>query len=172
MEYDSRMISKAVILGYKDGFNNIASLVDVGGGTGGMAAQIVKFYLHIKAINYDLPHVITTAPPRDGVTHLGGDTFESIPNADAVFLKWILHDWSDKDCIKILQSCRKAIPEKSGKIIIVDVVLKPDGNGQFDGSCLASDLIIRLTFSGGKERTELEWKKLLEEGGFPTYKII
>ena len=24
---------------------------------------------------------------------------------------------------------------------------------------------------GGKERTELEWKKLLEEGGFPRYKI-
>ncbi|XVE68080.1 hypothetical protein DITRI_Ditri09bG0040600 [Diplodiscus trichospermus] len=172
MEYDSRMISKAVFSGYKDGFNNIGSLVDVGGGTGGMAAEIVKFYPRIKAINYDLPHVIATAPPRDGVTHLGGDMFESIPNADAVFLKWILHNWSDKDCIKILQSCRKAIPEKTGKIVIVDVVLKPDGNGPFDGVGLVSDLLMRLIFSGGKERTELEWKKLLKEGGFPTYKII
>ncbi|XVE68081.1 hypothetical protein DITRI_Ditri09bG0040700 [Diplodiscus trichospermus] len=172
MAYDSRLISKAVISGYKDGFNNIRSLVDVGGGTGGMAAEIVKFYPHIKAINYDLPHVITTAPPLDGVTHLGGNMFESIPNADAVFLKWILHSCSDKDCIKILQSCRKAIPEKTGKVIIVDVVLKPDGNDPFDGVRLVSDLTMRLVFSGGKERTELEWKKLLEEGGFPTYKII
>ncbi|XVF60491.1 hypothetical protein PTKIN_Ptkin08bG0051500 [Pterospermum kingtungense] len=171
MAEDSRIVSKAVISGYKDGFNNIGTLVDVGGGTGGMAAQIVKSYPHIKAINYDLPHVIKTAPLHDGVSHLGGDMFESIPNADAAFLKWILHDWSDKDCIRILKNCRKAIPEKTGKLIIVDIVLQPDGNSRFDDIGLSFDLQM-LVALGGRERTELEWKKLLEEGGFPTYKII
>ncbi|XVF16574.1 hypothetical protein REPUB_Repub10bG0043600 [Reevesia pubescens] len=172
MLYDSRIISKAIISGYKDGFTSIGSFVDVGGGTGGMAAQIVKSYPHIKVINFDLPHVITTAPPHDGVSHLGGDMFESIPNADAVFLKWILHNWSDKDCIKILKNCRKAIAEKTGKLIIVDTVLQPDGKDRFDDIRLACDFTMRLIFSGGKDRTELEWKKLLEEGGFPSYKII
>ncbi|XVF60486.1 hypothetical protein PTKIN_Ptkin08bG0051000 [Pterospermum kingtungense] len=172
MAEDSRIVSEAVIAGCKDGFNNIETLVDVGGGTGGMAAQIVKSYPHIKAINYDLPHVIKTAPPHDGVSHLGGDLFESIPNADAAFLKWILHDWSDKDCIRILKNCRKAIPEKTGKLIIVDIVLQPDGNSRFEDDIgLWFDLLM-LVAVGGRERTELEWKKLLEEGGFPTYKII
>ena len=83
-----------------------------------------------------------------------------------------MHSWSDEECIKILKNCKKAIPEKTGKLIIVDVVLKPDGNGRFDDIGLVSDLTMRLTFSGGKERTELDWKKLLEEGGFPSYKII
>ncbi|XVE68079.1 hypothetical protein DITRI_Ditri09bG0040500 [Diplodiscus trichospermus] len=171
MANDSRIISDAVISGYKDGFNNIGSLVDVGGGIGEMAAQIVKSYPNIKAVNYDLPHVIKKAPHRDGVSHLGGDMFESIPNADAALLKWILHDWSDEDCIKILKNCRKAIPEKTGKLIIVEIVLQPNGNSRFDEIGLEFDLGI-LRGLGGKERTELEWKQLLEEGGFPSYKII
>ncbi|XVE68086.1 hypothetical protein DITRI_Ditri09bG0041200 [Diplodiscus trichospermus] len=171
MAYDSRIISEAVISGYKDGFTSIGSLVDVGGGFGEMAAQIVKSYPNIKAINYDLPHVIMTAPPHDGVSHLGGDMFESIPNAEAVFLKWTLHDWSDEDCIRILKNCRKAIPEKTGKLIIVESVLQPDGNGRYNETDLEFDLTMLLVLYG-KERTEVEWKKLLEEGGFPSYKII
>ncbi|XVF60488.1 hypothetical protein PTKIN_Ptkin08bG0051200 [Pterospermum kingtungense] len=171
MEDNSWIVSEAFISEYKDGFSNIGSLVDVGGGIGGMAAQIVKSYPHIKAVNYDLPHVIATAPPHNGVSHLGGDMFESIPKADAVFMKWLLHNWSDEDCIRILKNCRKAIPEKTGKLIIVDIVLQPNGSGRFDDIGLLLDLHM-LVALGSRERTELEWKKLLEEGGFPTYKII
>lgn len=49
--------------------------------------------------------------------------FESIPHADAVLLKFILHDWSDKDCVRILKMCREAIPsrEEGGKVIIIDI---------------------------------------------------
>ncbi|KAL5864929.1 hypothetical protein ACOSQ3_002443 [Xanthoceras sorbifolium] len=100
------------------------------------------------------------------------DMFYSIPNADALLLKWILHDWDDEACVKILINCRKAIPEKTGKVIIIDVVLQPDGNELFDDTGLAFDLQMMVNNPGGKERTELQWKKLLEEGGFPRYKII
>ena len=62
-------------------------MVDVGGGTGGTVAEIVKAYPHIKCINFDLPHVVATAPQYDGVTHVGGDMFQSVPNADAIFMK-------------------------------------------------------------------------------------
>lgn len=79
----------------------------------------------------------------------------------------IMHDWNDEDCVKILKNCRKAIPEKSGKVIIMDIVLHPS-----DQLGLAFDLLMMAHSSGGKERTELEWKKLLEDGGFPRYNII
>ncbi|KAI9176702.1 hypothetical protein LWI28_006186 [Acer negundo] len=137
-----------------------------------MVAEIVKSHPHIKATNFDLPHVITTAPLIDGVCHVGGDMFKEIPSADAVFMKWILHNWSDEDCVKILRNCRKAIPAKSGIVTIVEIVLQPDGNGMFDELGLVFDLLMMAHTSGGKERTELQWKKLLEEGGFPRYKII
>ncbi|KAK4845694.1 hypothetical protein QYF36_007985 [Acer negundo] len=172
MACTARIITRAILTGYKDGFGCIGSLVDLGGGTGTMVAEIVKSHPHIKATNFDLPHVITTAPLIDGVCHVGGDMFKEIPSADAVFMKWILHNWSDEDCVKILRNCRKAIPAKSGIVTIVEIVLQPDGNGMFDELGLVFDLLMMAHTSGGKERTELQWKKLLEEGGFPRYKII
>lgn len=86
----SKIIARAIISGYKDGFISInGSLVDVGGGTGNLIAEIVKSYPHIKGINFDLPHVISTAPMFDGISHVEGDMFQAIPKADAVIMKVI-----------------------------------------------------------------------------------
>nr|GEZ09861.1 desmethylxanthohumol 6'-O-methyltransferase-like [Tanacetum cinerariifolium] len=79
---------------------------------------------------------------------------------------WILHDWSDDDCIKILKNCRKAISKKTGKLIIVEIVQDPKGEDFFDDMRLTYDLVMFSHFSNGRERTELEWEKLLTEGGF------
>ncbi|GMY07738.1 desmethylxanthohumol 6'-O-methyltransferase-like [Fagus crenata] len=148
MACTAKIVMGVVLEEYKDGFDCLGSLVD-----------IVKAHPHIKGINFDLPHVVATAPIREGVSHVGGNMFEAIPTADSIFMKWVLHDWSDEHCIKILRNCRKAISEKIGKVIIVDIVLEKDNNDIFDDT--------RMTF----DLTELEWKKLLEEGGFPRYKI-
>ncbi|KAF8391384.1 hypothetical protein HHK36_023688 [Tetracentron sinense] len=172
MACTSKITIKAILSAYKDGFQGVRSLVDVGGGTGTVVTEIVKAHPHIHGICFDLPHVVATAPKYPGVSHIGGDMFDAIPAADAIFMKWIMHDWSDEDCVKILKNCRKAIPEKNGKVIIVDVVLQPDGEGLFDNTGLVLDLVMVAHTSGGKERTEVEWKKILEEGGFSRYKII
>merc|ERR1712217_451635 len=48
----------------------------------------------------------------DRLSAVGGDFFadeSGIPcGADVYMLKWILHDWSDSRCLRILQSIRKA----------------------------------------------------------------
>ncbi|KAK6919534.1 O-methyltransferase domain [Dillenia turbinata] len=168
----TKNVMDAVIGGYKDGFADVESLVDVGGGSGWAMAQVAKTFKHIRCFNFDLPHVIAAAPPHEAVCHVGGDMFDTIPKADAIFMKGVMHDWSDQDCVKILKKCREAIPEKTGKIIIVEAVLRPDGDGPFDDTNLALDLVMLAQTRGGKERTEGEWKKLLEEGGFPHYNII
>lgn len=87
-------------------------------------------------------------------------------------VQWILHEWDDGDCARVLRNCREAIPEENGKVIIVDVVLQPDGNGLFDDTGFAFDVHMMVNRTGAKERTELQWKKILEEGGFPRYKIV
>ncbi|KAK1568086.1 hypothetical protein Q3G72_020408 [Acer saccharum] len=169
----NKIVVTAFLSQCKDGgfFHNIRSLVDVGGGNGGAVAEIVKTYPHIKGINFDLPHVVATAPVYDGVSHVGGNMFETIPNSDAVFMKWVLHDWGDEDCVKILKNCRKAIPGKDGKLVLVEIVVEEDGNKTFGDMDLVYDLLMFVLLNG-KERTEQEWKKLLEEGGFPRYNII
>lgn len=55
--------------------------------------------------------------------------------------------------------------------MIVDVVLEPTNNQMFDDTRMAYDLVMMALSSGGKERTELEWKNLLSRAGFPRYKI-
>ncbi|GMJ13048.1 N-acetylserotonin O-methyltransferase [Hibiscus trionum] len=173
MACTAKVVTRAILsTGYKEGLSSIGSLVDVGGGTGSLISEIVKAYPHIKGVNFDLQHVVSAAPPYDGVCHVGGDMFQAIPNADAVIMKWILHDWGDEDCIKILRNCRNAIPRGKGKVIIVDIVVKPDGNGPFDDTRFIFDLVMVAHSSGGKERTEVEWKRILEQGGFRRYKII
>ena len=87
MECTARIVMGTVLAEYRDGFGSLGTLVDVGGGTGGAVAEIVRSHPHIEGINFDLPHVVATAPERPGVRHVGGDMFVSIPSADAVFMK-------------------------------------------------------------------------------------
>ncbi|KAI3930128.1 hypothetical protein MKX01_036649 [Papaver californicum] len=174
MRCSTTTIIDEMLLEYKDGFSGIAgTLVDVGGGTGTIIAEIVEANPHIQGINFDLPHVVATAPDFPGVKHVGGDMFVEIPEADAVIMKWTLHDWSDEDCTIILKNCYIAIrKQKNGKIIIVDCVLRPDGNDLFDKMGLILVVLMMAHTTAGKERTEAEWKMLLNNAGFPRYKII
>jgi hypothetical protein len=87
MACTAKIVMGVVLAEYKDGFGCMGSLVNVGGGTGGMIAEIVKEHPQIKGINFDLPHVVATAPVHQGVSHVGGDMFEAIPNVNAIFMK-------------------------------------------------------------------------------------
>lgn len=79
--------------------------------------------------------------------------------------------------MKILKNCRKAIAssdQKPGKLIMVDLVLldREGSGGLFEDVGVTFDLLMMAHQSGGKERTESEWKVLLEQGGFPRHNII
>ncbi|KAM7263342.1 hypothetical protein ACFE04_001025 [Oxalis oulophora] len=158
------------IIDQYEGLKTVGSLVNVGGGTGQFLAGIVKKHQHIKGINFDLPHVIAMAPELPGVIHVSGDMFESIPSGETIMLKWIMHDWPDMKCIQILKNCRQAIP-RNGKVIIIDIVLQPKVDGFYCPIGLKMDMLM-LGHTGGKERTEDEFKTMLNEGGFSSYKII
>ncbi|CAN1844208.1 Xanthohumol 4-O-methyltransferase, partial [Linum perenne] len=82
----------------------------------------------------------------------------------------------DEYCVEILKNCRKSIPEKTGKLILIEIVLpaaEDDGNDQQEKKVgLVFDLVMFAHGTGGKERTEHQWKTLLQKGGFPRYRII
>nr|AGR85824.1 caffeic acid O-methyltransferase [Hibiscus cannabinus] len=107
---DHSTITMKKILETYDGFDGLKTLVDVGGGIGATISMIVSKYPAIKGINFDLPHVIEDAPSYPGVEHVGGDMFVSVPKGDAIFMKWICHDWSDEHCSKFLKNCYEALP--------------------------------------------------------------
>ncbi|CAJ2675629.1 unnamed protein product [Trifolium pratense] len=162
---NTAIIMKKILECYK-GFRDIKSLVDVGGGHGININMITSKYTHIKGINFDLPHVIQHAPSYPGVEHIGGDMFESVPNGDAIFMKWILHDWSDERCLKLMKNCYDAIPD-DGKVIVLEALLPimPKNEAAWK-SISQMDIVMMNLVPAGKERTEQEFMDLATKAGF------
>ncbi|ESW11028.1 hypothetical protein PHAVU_009G259500 [Phaseolus vulgaris] len=159
------LVMKKVLESYK-GFEGIKRVVDVGGGLGVNINLITSKYPNIHGINFDLPHVIRDAPSYPGVEHVGGDMFENVPKGDAIFMKWILHDWSDEHCLKLLKNCYDAIPD-DGKVIVVEAVLPKitETNNAYK-AISQIDVLMMTQNPGGKERSEEEFMKLAREAGF------
>ncbi|OMO91938.1 O-methyltransferase, family 2 [Corchorus olitorius] len=167
MACDARLAVPAIIEGCPEVFDGVESLVDVGGGTGTALSILVKAFPWIRGINFDLPHVVDVAPKIDGIEYVGGDMFECVPKADAAFFMWVLHDWDDEECIRILKKCREAIPKEKGKVIIVEAVLEEaNQDDKLDFVRLMLDMVMMAHTNKGKERTLKEWRYVLGEAGF------
>ncbi|CAJ1970736.1 unnamed protein product [Sphenostylis stenocarpa] len=172
MQSDTSM-SSLVIEKCKGVFTGLESLVDVGGGTGTMAKAIAKSFPHMHCVVLDLPHVVTGLQGSENLKYVGGDMFEAIPSADAILLKWILHDWSDEKCMNILKKCKEAIMRegKEGKVLVIDMVI--DDEKRDDESVETQFLfdMLMMVLHTGKERSKKEWVKLFSSVGFSEYKI-
>ncbi|XP_024521686.1 caffeic acid 3-O-methyltransferase [Selaginella moellendorffii] len=167
--------SSAVLLDCYKGFASIKTLVDVGGGNGALLCDIRTRYPHIKGINFDQPHVVSQGIASEGVEHAGGDMFGSIPQGDSIMLKWILHNWNDEQCLKILQNCYKSLPAQGGKVIVVEVLLPSEAYqaaSEFELRIgLLLDLVMMVNFNG-KERTFEEYQALAEQAGFNKVHLV
>lgn len=87
-------------------------------------------------------------------------------------LQWILHDWSDEHCLRILKNCYKALPD-SGKLIVVESILPlaPDPNLSSKFVFL-HDMLMLAYNPGGKERTEKELEELVKGAGFASFDLV
>uniref|UniRef100_A0A7N0U694 Caffeic acid O-methyltransferase n=1 Tax=Kalanchoe fedtschenkoi TaxID=63787 RepID=A0A7N0U694_KALFE len=171
MSSPTTLIMKKVLGVYK-GFEGVGVLVDVGGGVGVTLGMIISTYPSIKGINFDLPHVLAVAPSYPGVEHVGGDMFSKVPKGDAIFMKWVLHDWSDEHCCKLLKNCYEALASL-GKVIIVESILPevPDNSVTTNIAC-ELDLLMMAHSPGGKERRLSEYDALAKEAGFSGCQVI
>ncbi|KAG2243794.1 hypothetical protein Bca52824_094359 [Brassica carinata] len=179
MACDTRRVVPRIAGACHDLFEGVATVVDVGGCTGETLGILVKEFPWIKGFNFDLPHVIQVAQALDGVENVGGDMFDSVPKCDAVFIKWVLHDWGDKDCIRILKNCKEAVPPNIGKVLIVESVIREkkktmiveDREEKVEHVRLMLDMVMMAHTSTGKERTLKEWDFVLNEAGFARYEV-
>ncbi|XWS63451.1 hypothetical protein CRYUN_Cryun06bG0098200 [Craigia yunnanensis] len=173
MASDARLVTSVLIHKCKGVFEGLNSLVDVGGGTGTVAKAIADAFPRLQCSNFDLPHVVAGLQGTENLKYVGGDMFEAIPSADAVLLKWILHDWNDEECVKILKRSREAITRhgKRGQVIIIDMVME---NQKRDEESIETQLLfdmLMMVLVTGRERNEKEWAKLFFNTGFSDYKV-
>ncbi|KAM3262966.1 hypothetical protein ACQJBY_053240 [Aegilops geniculata] len=106
------------------------------------------------------------------INFVAGDMFHSVPPAQAVMLKLVLHFWSDEDCINILAQCKKAIPsrEVGGKVIIIDIILGSSTETMSETELLM-DMLMFLC-NKGRQRNENDWSMIFMKAGFSDYKIV
>ncbi len=152
-------------------FGRLASLVDVGGGSGRTLASILAAHPGLHGILFDQESVVRAEATQAilaaaGVAErceiVGGSFFDAVPErAGGYLLKSILHDWEDVDARRILETIHRDAAEDS-ILLVVERVVGP-ANADLEGK--VSDLNM-LARPGGRERSEEEWRALLGSGGF------
>lgn len=159
-------VSQAVAATYD--FSEFKTIVDVGGAQGSLISAIVRSYPHLKGILFDLPEVIATVSVDDNIQPIAGNFFESVPSGgDAYLMRAIIHDWDDEKSLLILKNCHQAMPDR-GKLLLVESILPP-GNEPSPTKLVD---VLMLMMTGGRERTEEEYRSLLRSSGFELTRVI
>jgi hypothetical protein len=160
-------------------FSPCQRIMDVAGGPGAQAIEIGLKYPHLHGIITDLPPVCQVAGEYIRANELEG-RFSAVPadlfegpypaGADVILLGHILHDWNDDHCRTILRNCFEALPP-GGTLLISDTVLAPDFSASSNE--LMKDLLMVVACEpGARERTEAEFRSLLDETGFALAELI
>lgn len=137
------------------------TVVDVGGGNGALLQSLLERRPGLRGIVFDLPETVRDEGAfGDGLSFVAGDFFEEVPAGDTYVLSGILHDWDDERAASILRTILDAAAPGSRLLIVESVI--PPGNERSGAKWL--DLLMLVI--GGKERTEPEWRVLLETTGF------
>ncbi|MFJ7075616.1 methyltransferase [Streptomyces sp. NPDC098781] len=147
--------------------------LDVGGAAGHVVRAMMKADPELHGGVLDLPHIVPAAAEAaraDGMaerfTVVGGDFFEEVPPADLYVLKYILHDWDDDSCVRILKNCASSLLE-GGRVVVVDHLVGAVGE---PGLAPLMDMNM-LGMTGGRERETAEFDALFAAAGLRRVKV-
>ena len=142
-------------------------VADLGGAHGALLAKILAERPALRGVLYERADVIAVAVTnadavlRERCTFAAGDFLERAPRADVHVLSWVLHDWSDADCVRILTNCRAAL-EPGGRVAVVDFVIEPGNDPDF---AKLLDLEMLVITTGGRERTRADFEAIFDRAG-------
>ncbi|HTU50204.1 MAG TPA: methyltransferase [Acidobacteriaceae bacterium] len=160
-------------------FSHAKVVADLGGGGGSLILAVLAIHPDLRGMLVDLEPSVEAAKPRfakDDPSRrcelIVADLMQSVPpGADVYMIKHVLHGRRDPEAITILKNCRAVIPQ-NGSLLIIEFILPPlvsHVDPQLEGH-LMSDLNM-LAVTGGQERSEREWRKLLEVAGFTLTRV-
>ena len=122
----------------------------------------------LRGVIFDLPTVVPHARAeieraglQDRLSAVAGDFFEAVPEADLYLLRYILHDWDDESCIRILRNLRRAL-RAGGRVLILETVIGDIGESPAPPSMDINMMVVL----GGRERRVPEFEVLLGVAGF------
>jgi C-methyltransferase len=150
-------------------FSGFEKLADIGGGHGHLLDAVLEATPGLRGVLFDLPAVIEQLHVRhERLATCPGDFFvDPLPSAHAYVLMEVLHDWSDAECVQILEAVRRAAPTGATLLVIENLL----DEGALDPVGRTLDVIM-LAITGGRERTARELNALVQRAGFADGRVI
>ncbi|MCP2167685.1 O-methyltransferase [Goodfellowiella coeruleoviolacea] len=146
-------------------------VVDVGGGTGRVLAELLTTHPRLRGTLVDLPHAAALAAARfaeqgvaDRASVSGQTFFDPLPTGgDVYLLANVLHCWTDEDSRKIIDQCVASAAPRA-VVVVVDQVMPEQPTGGDQRGLDETDLGLLLLF-GTKIRSEREFRRLGDSAG-------
>ena len=156
-------------------WDEIDTIVDVGGGTGTFLGGVLQRFPNIQGTLFDLPRMVANAPAvlaeygvEDRCIIVPGDFFKEIPkNADVYVLKAVLGGWNDESSIQILNVIRNAM-RKDSRLLIIEPVMGI-------GEPFARSNVVQLhsmVLYGGSYRNIEDYHQLAKKSGYVIERIV
>jgi SAM-dependent methyltransferase len=147
-------------------WESVHTVVDVGGGTGSLLAEILRTRPGVRGVLVDLPRtversreVFAAAGVADRVTAVGQSFFDPLPSGgDVYMIKNLLNDWPDPEATTLLRRLADAA-RPSGRVVIIGGITPAGERGA------ASPNLLMLVLVGGRDHTLSEFRTLAREAG-------
>lgn len=157
-------------------FSKFSTLVDLGCGTGGLALSIMKQSADIKIILCDLAAAIDGAKKiieheylSSRVQFVEGDIFNSnIIASDCYVIKHVLHCKTYDESVSLLKKVKLSMLPQ-GKLLIIERFIAPRNTPSYTKF---NDLGIMLLHKSSGERTEAEYREIIDHSGFSVVEVL
>ncbi|KAL9015591.1 MAG: hypothetical protein Q9185_007021 [Variospora sp. 1 TL-2023] len=157
--------------GFQGDDSQAVMLVDIGGGIGHEIQAIKQYYPSLpgRFILQDTPETLKKALSVPSMETMEYDFFTKQPvaGARAYYLRNVLHDWPLTQCVSILKNIAAAMTPGYSKVLLNELVM-PDQGADIVG--LQSDITM-LSLVGSEERSESQWRDMLDQAGLNIAKI-
>jgi len=166
MEAQSRLQAPAIAAAID--LAGVGHVVDVGGGTGTLLAEVLRAHPKVRGTLLELPataetarRVLGEAGLADRCQVVAGDLFEVMPAAGDVHLwKFVIHALNDEEAARGLRRCRDA-GRADSRIVVIEGTVGPG-----DDRSMFTEMDLRMLILGhGRERTLEEYRALAERAG-------
>ena len=145
------------------GWDSVQTVVDVGGGTGALLAEVLRAHPNVTGTLVDLPRTVArsaelfnAAGVAGRATSSGQSFFDALPaGRDLYLLQKVLDDWPDQEAGAILTRCAEAARPR-GRVVILSGITPEE---------IASPELLMLVLVGGRHRTLREFRALAREAG-------
>jgi SAM-dependent methyltransferase len=166
MEAHSSQLAEEVVSVYP--WEGATLVIDVGGGTGALLAEVLRAHPHLQGVLVDLvartpdaTRILEAAGVADRCQRLDCDFFGPLPTGGDVYvLRNIIHDWADEKAVTVLRRCCEAAGS-TGRVLVVERVVTDNGNLE---ELTGMDLRM-LTLFASRERSLDEFNVLAATAG-------